>query len=129
MDTLVKSRLTVICEADCFQEICFNVTLYNNDSEIISTKKASNKEKVEFEIPYCGRYKIRAEANDYLSPVVAFRWVKLSRCMNCSQYFKFLKIKKPPRIVKVTFKLTDANYKNLPIQQGVINLWHYTQLP
>ncbi len=66
-------------------------------------------------------YLIRVEAEGYLSPSSACRWITLDPSIRGSLYFVFNKMLRPAPLR--TIYLTDQNYNDLPISKGVIVLW------
>lgn len=125
----IKKNLCVVIESveNCFGN--FEFQLFDDKDNLIYKKfQCMNKSEC-YDICKEGNYKLKVTSLYNFTPRIAYRWTKLKPCCCCVQYFKFLPIKKPPKIVRVNFLLTDANYKNLPIEKGVISLWHNIMLP
>lgn len=128
MDSANAGVLYVKCETNSFCNTKFMVSLFDSKDNLIFTKPVNNMKRVRFDIQYKDKYQIRVRGNSHFSPAVAYRWVEIDPCESCSQHFMFLMNYHPRKTVKVTFNLSDANYHNLPISQGVI-ICHNIQLP
>ena len=118
-----QENLCIVCELT--QNCCyrFKVQVFDQNNNLKFSDIQCKSNMTNINVTEKGEYKIKITSLCCLTPRVACRWVKLNPCCKCVEYFKFMPVQKPPKIVRVNFLLTDANYTNLPIEEGVITLW------
>lgn len=124
-----RGNLKIICRAELFLRMKFIVSVFNSSGELVSCCETDNNGVCCFNIEKDDTYKIRVRAKCGISPTVAYRWIFVNHHCNYAEFFEFQRIDCSPVKVKVAFSFTDANYHNLPINQGVITLWHNIMSP
>lgn len=118
------SNLSIKCENDNYETHCFDVLIRNKSNNVVIHTIQESNEYAHYNIEEFGEYQIRIiPLCCKQNPKAAYRWITLNPKSKSIQFFKFYRIKLSPQYVLMNFTLTDAKFKNFPIQKGVIYLW------
>ncbi len=123
-EKLKLSNLCIKCENDNYEPFCFDVLIKDKKNKVVFHKIQASNEYKHYYIEELGEYQIKIlPLTCKQNPKAAYRWITINpKCKNV-QFFKFIRICPTPKYVLMNFTLTDAKFKNFPIQKGVIYLW------
>ncbi len=123
-EMLNVSNLCIKCENNECEPLCFDVLIKDMNNNVVFHKIQTSNEYVHYNIEGFGEYQIRIiPLTCKQNPKAAYRWITINpKCKNM-QFFIFFRICPSAKYVLMNFTLTDAKYKNFPIQKGVIYLW------
>lgn len=121
----MKKRIKIRCLlCNCIAYYPYHILIYNHKQHLIYDGFTTKYGVLDFDFPEYGLYKIVIKSNNSWIPKVNKKSIFLSP--NCSDLLIFTlhsycnsKSKDP-----ITIRLTDRNYKGLPIEKGEIKLWN-----
>ncbi|MGM9881829.1 MAG: hypothetical protein ACI31S_03180 [Bacilli bacterium] len=99
------------------------VSIYNSNNDLIYEGNTNKYGIFEFELDSCGLYKFvikQSKLNIY--PQVICQPYYFNGKNRIARFCFFTSVRR--KYHPITFKLTDKNYKNLPIEKGAVNIWH-----
>jgi hypothetical protein len=121
-----NKNLCIICETSGYEPSLFKIVIADEDNNIVYSGFQRTRKAFYYNIKKEGKYQISVKALNCFNPQKAYRWTCINFNNMTTQYFVFNKISESPMYRRITFTLSDAKFKNMPIQKGEIILWQKT---
>lgn len=116
---IIKIKCLLCNSIDIYK---YEIFIYDIDGNIVYNGKTNDKGYILFKVPYLGIYKIIIKAEKNICPKIISEKILIHKNCPNTILFTFKKLNKN-YLSPITIKLTDKNYKNLPIEKGEIRLW------
>ncbi len=97
--------------------------LYDLDGNLISSSKSDCSGIAFLKAAGNKYYRVTVIPPKGFAPEKAFRWVHFDPCKKCGLCFCFDKIRCPVRMGRFRLILSDANYPNYKLKEGVFRIW------
>lgn len=129
MTCTTPARIVITCQLCGSSLACdFEIAVVDCDKNVVGRVLCAAGQKAGFAVPCEGQYRVTATvcANDgSISPGALSTWLTVSQGSVLSKTLVFGAVAHTPcpKTVPVEFLLTDAHYKNLPIEKGALFLW------
>lgn len=119
VSNLVKINLRICDYLCCYQ---FLVFIYDSNNKLVCKQTVRDWDSIDFYPPYIGTYAMKVIVFEKIPKVIyktSFYYGKSSQ--NCISFI--LPSIRNPILHPITIKMTDQNYRGLPIMKGEIKLW------